>query len=246
MLKEVLTDMRETARGLARNRRAVLLFFVTYVAMLGAAALFVSTSVATIRQVLLTFAALFAAPALFFLLQAMCVSFTETNGAVEMLRRAAKNFWKLTTASIPVIILAVALYLLLGKIESSFVQPNETGIGQRVIFSTMRVLLFGLVVPLASIHLWIELTREETRRVLTQLRPLLSRAFAPRSVTTYVCGLALFGLLPYLLIFSRTPSERAWLELSLLGARLVVALCFILLGWVITVGALHKGTRAEA
>ncbi len=255
-MKDALRDITETARGLVRDRRAMLLFFATYVALLAMLALFVTTREATIKEVLLTFAALVALPALFFMLQGMCVSYRETNGAGELLRRASKVFWKLIVASIPLIIAGVALYLLLGKFEARFaMQPHVQGVQPRVeagatwprvIFSTLRLLLFGLALPLASIHLWLALMRDDVRSVWRGIRPLMSKAFAPRSVTTYVCGLVLFGVLPYFLFISRTPFERAWLELTVLGARLLLAFSLMLLGWVVTVGALQKGMSAES
>lgn len=245
-MNDALRDIAESARGLWRNRRALLMFFVTYIVMLGTTALFVTTREATIRQVLLTFATLLAAPALFFLLQAMCVNFTETTSVAEMLKQSLKNFWKLMIASIPVILVAVALYLLLGKIEAQFTSPHAKAEWPRVIFSTLRLLLFGLVVPLTSIHLWIALTREDVRSVLRSIRSIVAQAFAPRSVLTYACGLVLFGVLPYLLAILRTSFGREWVEVTLLSARLFLAFCFILLGWVITVGALHRGMRAES
>jgi hypothetical protein len=255
-MKNALRDITETARGLVRDRRAMLLLFATYIALLATLALFVTTREATIKEVLLTFAALIALPALFFMLQGMCVSYRETNGAGELLRRAAKIFWKLIAVSLPLIIAGLALYLLLGKVETRlFAQPHMQGAlprggagaeWPRVIFSTLRLLLFGLALPLASIHLWLALMRDDVRSVWRGIRPLMSKAFAPRSVMTYVCGLVLFGVLPYFLISSRTPFERAWLELTVLGARLLLAFSLMLLGWVVTVGALQKGMSAES
>jgi hypothetical protein len=255
-MKDALRDIAVTARGLVRDRRALLLFFGTYIALLAMLALFVTTREATIREVLLTFAALVALPALFFMLQGMCVSYGETNGAGELLRRASKIFWKLIAVSLPLILAGLALYLLLGKIETRFaLQSHVQGVQPRgvvteaewlrVIFSTVRLLLFGLALPLASIHLWLALMRDDVRSVWSGIRPLMSKAFAPRSVTTYGCGLILFGVLPYFLIASQTPFDRAWLELTVLGARLLLAFSLMLLGWVVTVGALQKGMSAE-
>ncbi|MBV9209629.1 MAG: hypothetical protein JOZ52_03315 [Acidobacteria bacterium] len=249
MMKIVLKDMTETARGLWSNRRALLLFFATYVALLATLALFIMTREATVKEVLITLATLVATPALFFLLQGMCVSFAEDDGAFELLRRAMKIFWRLILASLPLIIVWVALYLLLGKIEARLAPRVARGAAQAqwplVIISTVRLLVFGLVLPLLSIHLWLALLRADVRSVLRDIAPLMSRAFAPRSVLTYVCGLVLFGVVPYLLIASRTPFERAWLELTVLGARLVLAFALMLVGWVVTVGAIRRGMSAQ-
>jgi hypothetical protein len=254
-MRDAFKDITEAARGLWRNRKMVLLFFATYIALLGTIALFVTTREATLRQVALTFVTLLAAPALFFLLQAMCVNYTETDGASEMLRRSLKSFWKLMLVSIPVIIIALALYLLLGRIEATLV-PQAQLQGQlpraasqaewpRVIFSTLRLLLFGIIVPLINIHLWLALMRGDAPSALRNLKSILAKAFAARSVLTYVFGFILFGVLPYVMMMSRTPFERPSVEITVLVARLILAFCFMLLGWVITVGALNKGMRAE-
>ncbi|MBV9959034.1 MAG: hypothetical protein JO360_11465 [Acidobacteria bacterium] len=251
-----LKDIGESARALVRNRRALLLFFVTYLALLATLSLFVATREATVREVLFSLTALVAMPALFFLLQAMCVSYAETAGARELLRKAFRIFWRIAVASVPLILLGLALYFLLWKVETRINPQTHLPGGlargaakagwPTLLFSTLRLLLFGLALPLAGIHLWLALVREDLRSVWGNLRGILSKAFAPRSVVTYVFGLVLFGVLPYFLIVSRTPFERAWLELTVLGARLLLAFCLMLFGWVATVGALHKVEVAES
>lgn len=248
-MKNALRDIGETARGLMRNWRAMMVFFAIYIALLATITLFVTTREATIGQVLLTFTTLIVAPALFFLLQTMCVSYAETTEVVSMLRRSVRNVWKLMLVSLPVILVAVALYLLLGKIEAR-VSPQESidaarGEWPRLIFQTVRLLLFGIVLPLVNIHLWLALMHKGVLGVFGDIKGIISKAFAPRSVLTYSFGLVLFGVIPYFILVSRTPSERAWLEMTLLGARVVIAFGLMLLGWVITVGALHKGMSAE-
>jgi hypothetical protein len=249
MMRIALKDITETARNLLSNRRAMLLFFAIYIALLATLALFVTTREATVKEVLLTFATLVAAPALFFLLQGMCVNFAESEGAFELLRRAMKIFWRLILASIPLILVGFALYLLFGKIEARFTPHLAREAAKTewplVILSTVRLLVFGLALPLLSIHLWLALMRDDAKSVLRGIVPLMSKAFAPRSVVTYVCGLVLFGVVPYFLIISRTPFEKAWLELTVLSARLVLAFSLMLLGWVVTVGALHRGMSVE-
>ncbi|HEY0544946.1 MAG TPA: hypothetical protein VGC91_06075 [Pyrinomonadaceae bacterium] len=249
-MKNALRDIGETARRLLGNRRTMLLFFATYIALLATLALFVTTREATVKEVLLTFATLIATPALFFLLQGMCVNFAESEGAFELLRRAMKIFWRLILASVPLILVGFALYLLFGKIEARLTPHLAREAAKAewplVILSTLRLLVFGLVLPLLSIHLWLALMRDDVRSVWRGVLPLMSKAFAPRSVMTYVCGLVLFGVAPYFLIVARTPFERAWLELTVLGARLVLAFALMLVGWIVTVGALRRGMSAES
>jgi hypothetical protein len=47
---------------------------------------------------------------------------------------------------------------------------------------------------------------------------------------------------PYYLLFRSTQTKHAWLEVSLLVARLVVVFALTLFGWVITVRALGQSS----
>jgi hypothetical protein len=71
------------------------------------------------------------------------------------------------------------------------------------------------------------------------------RAFAPRSVLVYAVGLFLFGLMPYFVLFTRTPFASGWSELTLFGLRLALAFVLTLVGWVATLGALARVTPPE-
>jgi hypothetical protein len=255
MIMEIaLRDIRDTAKTFAGKPKKLIPFAAIYVALLGTAAIFVTTKEATMRQVGITLITLLAAPALFFLLQALCVNDANSAGVVQMLKRAARDGWRLMIATIPVIFVAVLIYVLLGKAEAQFASPllaglpNETAGAAlaRIVFSTIRLLLFGIVVPLFCLHLWIEVTKYGARRVLGNVTSLFARALAPRSVVTYLFGLVLFGLVPYALIVLRTPVQRASIEVTLLVIRLVLAFSFILLGWVITAGAVKKGVAEQA
>ncbi len=249
-----LRDIRDTARSFAGKPKKLVPSAAIYLALLGTAAVFVTTKEATMQQVAITLVTLLAAPALFFLLQALCVNDANNTGVVPMLKRAARDGWKLMIASIPVIFVAVLIYVLLGKVEAQFASPLLAGLPTetagaafaRVVFSTIRLLLFGVVVPLVCLHLWIEVTQDGARRVLGNIKTLIARALAPRSLVTYLMGLVLFGLVPYALIVLRTPVQRASIELTLLTIRLVLAFSFVLLGWMITAGAVKKGVTEQA
>ena len=104
--------------------------------------------------------------------------------------------------------------------------------------SSVRYLIFGLVLPLAAIHLWLATVREGLGAAIRKLNRHLSRAFAPQSVLIYMAGFLIFGVAPYLLLFRATPTKHAWLEVSLLVVRLAVVFALTLFGWVITVRAL--------
>lgn len=254
-MKNAISDLTEAARGLLLNRRALALFLVIYVALLATLSLFILTREATIKDLLVTSATLIAVPALFFLLQAMCVCYTETSSARQIIRESVAILRKLIVVTVPFIVIGLAFYLILDKFDARFsvslqgqtpaTLAREGETWPRVVISAIRLVTFGMVLPLACIHTWIAIRRGDVRKVLSTFKPILTRAFALRSVETYVVGFAVFGILPYLLIIVRTPSERAWLEISLLGTRLAVAFVLMLIGWVITVGALQRGTLAE-
>jgi hypothetical protein len=72
----------------------------------------------------------------------------------------------------------------------------------------------------------------------------LARAFAPRSVLIYIAGFLIFGVAPYFLLFKTTSTKHAWLELSLLVARLVAVFALTLFGWAITVRALGQNSTS--
>jgi hypothetical protein len=133
----------------------------------------------------------------------------------------------LIAVSIPLIVLTVLAFKLLGKIHSHLTVMNS-----------VRYLLAGVVAPLLTIQLWIAASRDGLRQLMRRLHHVAVRAFAPQSVLVYACGVLVFGVVPYLLIFHTTQTNRAWLEVSLLAVRLSASALLILIGWVTTVGTL--------
>ena len=117
--------------------------------------------------------------------------------------------------------------------------PAQPPINWRVaIFSSLRYLSFGLLLPLATIHLWLATVRDGLWPALRRIGTHLSQAFAPQSVLIYILGFFIFGLLPYFLLFKTTPTSKAWLEISFFVVRLAAVFVLTLFGWVITVWAL--------
>ena len=184
---------------------------------------------------------------------------TEQLTAGSLLKRSLTTFWKLVLISLPLIALAILVAYLLGRAQNHFGQnlnepaisthpmaqtantPTARPINWRVaLFSTIRYLAFGLVLPLAAIHLWLATVRDGLVGAVRKIATLLSRAFAPQSVLIYIAGFIVFAVVPYFLLFRTTQSQHAWLELSFLVARLVVVFALTLLGWTITVRALGR------
>jgi hypothetical protein len=166
--------------------------------------------------------------------------------------------------SLPLILIAVLAVYLFGKVGSTApttavreaaralpasprppASPKPQPVSlQSVAVTTIEYLLFCLILPLAAIHLWIGTARDGLKQTLKQSPRILARAFAPRSVLIYAIGFVFFAVVPYFLIVTKTPVSNAWLDAGLLVLRLLLAVLFSLIGWVVTVGAL--GERGEA
>jgi hypothetical protein len=267
MLTEIFQSLVNAARRVFRNWRWMLLLAVVYASLLAILYFFVAVREASLAQVGLTFALAIVAPLLFFVLQAMIAtgiaskppgdSDEQTVGV--LLRKSLTSFWKLIVVTLPLIALAVLIAYLLGKAqahvgsslnEAAAQLPRPMSATARArevarpidwkaaMLSTVRYLLFGLVLPLMAIHLWLATVREGLGAAIKKIGTHLSRAFAPQSVLIYVVGFLIFGLIPYLLLFRTTPNKHAWLELFLFVARMAVVFALTLFGWVITVRAL--------
>lgn len=263
MLTETFNSIITAARKVFTNWRAMLLIAIVYASLLAALYFFVAVREASIGQVILTFALAIAAPLLFFVLQSMVASQTDEETVGSLLRRSLTSFWKLILISLPLIALGVLIAYLLAKAQNYFgASLNEPDrdllhqIAARVdaqraarpidwkvaLLSTVRYLAFGLVLPLAAIHLWLATVHEGLGAAVRKVRTHLAQAFAPQSVLIYIAGFLVFGVAPYFLLFKTTQTRHAWLELSLLIARLVVVFALTLFGWVITVRALGQSS----
>lgn len=244
------------------NWRSLLLIAAVYASLLALIYLFVAIREATFAQVTLTFAFAVAAPLLFFILQAMIMSGSAREPDQVppgfVLKKSLASFWKLILISVPLIGLAILIAYLLGRAQNRFGQTPEllnniprslaeTANSPRAprpvnwkvaIFSTLRYLSFGLILPLLAIHIWLATVRDGLGGAFKKIASLLSRAFSPQSVLIYIVGFLIFAVVPYFLLFKTTKTSHAWLELSLLVVRLAVVFAMTLFGWVITVRAL--------
>ena len=186
---------------------------------------------------------------------------TDQLGARFVLMRGLASFWKVLLVSLPLIAVAILVWYLLAKAQNHFGQningsepitphplaatPNAAHVARPInwkvaLFSTIRYLSFGLVLPLAAIHVWLATVRDGLGGAIRRIATLLSRAFAPQSVLIYVAGFLFFAVVPYFLLFKTTQTKHAWLELSFLVARLAVVFALTLFGWTITVRALGR------
>jgi hypothetical protein len=260
MLSETFQSIIAATRNVFSNWRSMLLVALVYAALLASLYTFVIVREASMVQVVLTFGLALAAPLLFFLLQSMIVGGMAGEGQVplsSLLKRSLADFWKLMVVTLPLIALAVLIAYLLMKAQARFGAtipdaaaelPRRVAAGAReaarpidwkaATISTVRYLLFGLVLPLAAIHVWLATARDGLGSAIKRVGTIIGRAFSPQSVLTYVVGFIVFGVIPYFILFKSTTSSRAWLEISLLVTRLAAVFALTLFGWVITVKAL--------
>lgn len=232
---QALSSLTTSAKEIVGNFRAFVVFFVVYLALVGATALFVVTNLATYRAVFFTFISMLLAPAVFFLLQMLCVSFKSNSETKEWLKNSLKNFWRVFLVSLPVIGLAILIHRLFALIENQ--QSNS-------ITMSLRLLLFGFVFPLTMIYLWIETFRNDSViAVVKNFKDVLSKAFAPLSVWIYFLGLLVFALVPFLLLSPQLKIQQSNVVIGFLIFRVIIALLFIFFGWIITVNALSKSAN---
>ena len=230
MYSKSLSALLSAMRLLFTNRRALVLIVTAYVGLLTTLYLFVSTREATISQLLLTFFSIAAAPALFFLVQSVSV----TYAAGGPIRKIAIDCLKLFVVSLPLIALTAFAGYGLSKLQSHL-----------TIATSLRYLLVAVVAPLLAIQLWIATSNTGLRSPVKRFRAVLSKSFAPHSVFVYACGFLIFAVAPYLLLRTTISTQRAWLEFSLLTARLAASATLMLVGWATTVGAISILSRDE-
>lgn len=267
MLKPTIQRIFATALQLLNRRRALAIFAGIYAALLATLYGFVAIREATWWQVLLTLCFVILAPVEFFVLQASIVDWAR-NGTLNW-HRALAGSWKLVAVTLPMIVLSLVLFVMLNRwqlhfpapvlpvsswlanstwpVPSSQMPPPPPVHWPTMIFATLRWLLFGLILPLITIHLWIEvagdwhaLMRGGARSIAKRIRQALARAFAPQTVLTYTLGLMLFAMLPYALLFAHLPIKGTRSDFTLFTARLVLAFLFMLFGWVLTITTLAR------
>ena len=227
-------------RMLFKNLVTLPLMITVYAGFLLAVYLFISTREATVAQVILTFTVMIAAPVLFFVLQAASVNYTTAPAG--LLRKALHDSAKLIAVTLPAIGLTLLAVYLIGKLQGSLaIDPNTlqpTSPRTMTTLTVFRYLLIAVVAPLVTIQLWIAASTRGLRAMIRNLGETVARAFAPQTVFIFACGFLIFAVVPYYLLTQTIQIERAWLEASLLTARVVISALMVLLGWVITVGAL--------
>jgi hypothetical protein len=268
MTKNVLASVFAAARDLARAPRALAALVALYVALIAAVFFFITTREATVWQLFVTGATVLLAPLLFFAVQAASASYAVgRRGAAGLLRHTARSFLKVLVASVPLILLAVLSVYLLDKLErrvqlspeerarveyarsapgeeaesdSEASRPKPPVRWKYLFVSALRLVVLGLFLPLAAMHLWLAVARDGLVPAFARLHRHLLRAFSAPSVFTYGVGMIVFALVPYFLITKRTPVANNTLEIVIFGARIFLAFALALFGWVMTMAALAR------
>ena len=249
-----------SARSLLTSPKALAILAVVYAALLATLYGFISTREATMSQVALTFIFFALIPLEFFVLQAAILqqARTETFHWPQILRDAIK----LAVVTIPIILLGFLVSYLLNKWQAHYPAPEPflalpSAKGPpapqplhwpTVLFATVRLLLLGVALPLAAIHLWIEVAARDVRSslgggakaVLQRIGNALARAFQFDSVLTYALGLIIFVLVPYAILFLRIPVKGNKTDFAVFILRLLLVYLFTLIGWIVTLTTLTK------
>lgn len=258
MIATTLKTWVETTRATLTNIRALGIFAALYALLLASLYGFIATREATVWQVTVTLLLLVLVPLEFFVLQSAILNYAREPKFrwAQILRDAIK----LAIVTVPVLLLAWALWALLNKWQLRFPVPRppitfpatapkmQPIYWPSLIFATVRCLLFGVALPLAAIHLWIEVAGRKVRdtaegggqAILKRLGSALARAFASDSVFNYALGLIFFVAVPYALLFIPFTVKGNKTDFAVFIARLVLAFLFMLIGWIVTLTTLTR------
>jgi hypothetical protein len=250
----------DSLRRTLTNPLALLTFIALYALLLVSFYFFISTREATVWQVFLTYALLLVIPALFFVLQATILEFAGARGfAIKGILISAL---KLAAVTIPILLIGALLWWLLNKLQLRFPpQPPPIASPPRaapthwptLLIATLRFVVFGIALPLAAIHLWIEASVCDVRaslaggarKILGTIGRALGRAFSSESVFVYGLGLVLFVLGPFLILLPRLTFTGTKTGFALFIAQVVVAFLLMLIGWIVTVVTLARLSASD-
>jgi hypothetical protein len=255
-----IKNFLETTRELLKTPAVLAIFAALYALLLGTLYWFIATREATVWQVAITLFGLVLIPAEFFILQAAILD--QSRDSRFRWRAILIDALKIFVVTIPILIVASVLWYLLNKWQLHYPPPPrvlvfDTPHGppnpqplhwSTLLFATLRCLLFGIAFPLALIHKWIEVTRNDLKTLLAGgANGILKRvgrgcahAFSSNSVLTYALGLVVFVLIPYALLFVPLTIKGNKTEFAIFILRLVLVFLFTLFGWIVTIGALAK------
>ena len=208
-----------------------------------------------------TYALMILIPALFFLYQAAIIS--RLRDGKLRLAAVGLNAVRFFLGTIPLLLIAWLLYYLLNKLGARYpaplpLLPATQGAPQlaplhwpSLIFASLKFVLLGVVLPLAAIHLWIEMAscnfretlRSGAKSIFVRLGHRFVSAFRSESAIIYGLGLILFFVLPYTVLFVPFAPKGNKTDFALFILRLLLTFLFTFIGWVVTVSALTRNAN---
>ncbi|HYW74059.1 MAG TPA: hypothetical protein VE961_23755 [Pyrinomonadaceae bacterium] len=248
-----------TIAGTFINIGALIVFAIIYAALVLSSYFFIAKGVATVGQVLLTYALMFLIPVLFFVYQAAIIGRIQA-GRFQW-STIALNAGRFILGTIPLLLIAWLLYYLLNKLSVRYPAPvtssapGTEGIPYpapihwpSMILASLKFALLGVALPLAAIHLWIEMAscnfRETLRSgagsILSRMGRRFASAFAADSVLIYALGLLIFFVLPYTVLFVPFAPKGNKSDFAVFIVRLLLTYLFTFIGWVVTISALTR------
>ena len=253
----------ESLRSTLTNLRALGIFIALYALLLVSFYFFISTREATVWQVLVTYVLLLLLPAGFFVLQAAILEFARKRNFVA--KNILVSALKIAAVTIPVLIIGALLWWLMNKLQARFPAPPATIVyppappkappthWATMLITTLRFVVFGVALPLATIHLWIEASVCDVRAsfaggaktIFGTIGRALARAFGSESVFVYGLGLILFVLGPYLILLPRLTFTGTKTAFTLFVVQVIVALVLMLIGWIVTLVTLARLNATE-
>jgi hypothetical protein len=259
MITTSLKAWLQSTKSILGNVRALLIFAALYALLLVTFYIFVSTREATVWQVLITYALLILIPAEFFVLQAAIID--HARDLQFSWKRILRHAFKIFIATLPVVIVGGVLWYLLNKLAGRWPAPPLSTLAldaksakpspmhwPTLLIATLRFVLFGVALPLAAIHLWIEVTARDVRVTFAggaraffkRLGNAMARAFSSESVFTYGVGLIAFALIPYLLLILKISIKGTKTAFAAFIIQIVLAFLFVLFGWIATIATLVR------
>jgi hypothetical protein len=244
MVKDIFHSIAAAAQRLFANWAALLISLFMYLALLGAIYLFINTGEATLTQVFLNLILSTAVVALFFMIQAMGLSYVRIGvGAVYLLKRSFGDGWRILLASLPLILFAFLIVYLFGEIDQSLFKGSGLG---SVAVHAVQILLLHIILPLIAIHLWIVTTRAGLAPAFKGFVRVVISALAPRSLLIYVAIAAVFGAVVYFLLSQLAPITGPWIQLWAVGIKTALALVLTFIGWLLTLGSMAELTSRQS
>jgi uncharacterized membrane protein len=241
------------------NLGALIVFAIVYLLLLLASYSFISTREATVGQVFVTYALMIVIPALFFIYQAAIIDHVR-DGKFRW-RAIVLDAMRFFLATVPLLLIAWLLYYLLNKLAVRYPAPSMALLPApqgppkpaplhwpSLIFASLKFVLLGVALPLAGIHLWVEVAscnlreslRGGVRLIINRLGRRFACAFGSESVLIYALGLIFFFVLPYTVLFVPFTPKGNKTDFAVFILRLLLTYMFSLIGWVVTVSALAR------